>query len=132
MRCPRVIELVEDELELLDGGLAFCACGEPVLLWSDAVETQEGLEEGLADAGVLLAQLVCGLGGLVEKTEKGGLGGDEIATGGGELGMDGGDEGLLGAGGACRGIGGGDDGDGGVGTERVCRDCARQGMRTMT
>lgn len=115
---PGAIETIEHVLDLPDGLLALLACVLPGGLGGDAVEADEGLEEELAEAEVLLA--VCGVG------EEGGEGGGEGGADLGELGVDGVDDGLLCAlgrgGGGAGDVGGADEGDGGVGVEVVGGD----------
>ena len=97
-------------MELLDGGFAVCAGCVPVGLWGDGIETEEGLEEQLAEAGVLFCEGGLGLG--VDVAEEGLVGGEQGVAGRGELGVDGGNEGLLGVLEGRGDVGIGDDGDG--------------------
>lgn len=117
-RGPGAIETIEHVLDLPDGLLALLACVLPGGLGGDAVEADEGLEEELAEAEVLLA--VGGVG------EEGGEGGGEGGADLGELCLDGVDDGLLCAlgrgGGGIGDVGGADEGDGGGGVEVVGGD----------
>lgn len=105
-----VVETIEEGLHLLDGLLAGLAGGVPVPFWGDAVETEEALEEQLAEAEIVffVRGLVIAREEIVELWGEGG-------ADGGELGVDGGEDGAF-LGGYAEGrrlVG--DDGGGGGG-----------------
>ncbi len=105
---------------MFDGGSAVGAGGVPVALGDDAVDAEQGLEQELCDAGVLLGKRGPWMDS--EIGEEAGVRGHEGAIDGGELCSDGGDLCVLGGGDGGGTVGVCHDGEGGVGAQMVRGD----------